>query len=478
MMNIAFRLLILLCGLASVTGSEFRAGAAAVNITPPIGTPLAGYYYERGAEGTHDELHAKALVIEQDGSKAAMVVCDLLTIPRGVIQEAREQITKSTGLKGENVMISATHTHTGPILGDGLARAASLGGDSDLVSAYTRKLPSLIAESVRLAEAKLAPSRTFAAIGREDGISHNRRYFMKTGTVSWNPGKLNTNIVRAAGPIDPDVGVIYFESAERTPSPQPSPPRGRGSGEGAAIYLNFAMHPDTAGGKEFSADYPYWLARGLSEYKGTNLLTIFANGTCGNINHVDVNWADPQKGQTESARLGTILAGAVMRAFPRLQPIQTSAPRVRSEIVKIPLPQVTPEDIENARSIAKRAQGAQSKEPAFLERVNAFKVLDVAAREGKPHELEVQVIALGDELAWVSLPGEIFVELGLAIKKASPFRYTMIAELANGAIGYIPNREAYPQGNYEVVSSRCAEGSGELLVEAALRLLRQAHRGQ
>src|SRR5688572_31140096 len=110
--------------------------------------------------------------------------------------------------------------------------------------------------------------------------------------------------------------------------------------------------------------------------------------------------------------------------------------------------------------------GTQSSQPKFLDRVKAFKVLDIAAREGKPHEVEVQVIALGNELAWVSLPGEIFVELGLAIKKASPFRHTMIAELANGSIGYIPDRQAYPQGNYEVVSARCAEGSGELLVEA------------
>ena len=77
--------------------------------------------------------------------------------------------------------------------------------------------------------------------------------------------------------------------------------------------------------------------------------------------------------------------------------------------------------------------------------MQAFKVLDVAGREGRPHEVEVQVVTLGDDLAWVSLPGEIFVELGLEIKQGSPFRQTMIAELANGSIGYIPNRVAYPR---------------------------------
>lgn len=82
------------------------------------------------------------------------------------------------------------------------------------------------------------------------------------------------------------------------------------------------------------------------------------------------------------------------------------------------------------------------------------------------------MISLGDDLAWVSLPGEIFVELGLSIKAASPFRTTILAELANGSVGYIPTRVAYPQGNYEVVSARCAEGSGEKLVDVALKQLR------
>jgi hypothetical protein len=87
----------------------------------------------------------------------------------------------------------------------------------------------------------------------------------------------------------------------------------------------------------------------------------------------------------------------------------------------------------------------------------------------------VQVIAFSDDLAIVALPGEIFVELGLAIKKASPFKYTFIAELANGSIGYIPNRSAYPEGNYEVVSARCATGSGEMLVDAAVKMLKELH---
>jgi neutral ceramidase len=284
---------------------------------------------------------------------------------------------------------------------------------------------------------------------------------MRDGTVGWNPGKLNTNIVRAAGPIDPDIAVFYVQT-----------PDGK---KPLSTYVNFAMHPDTVGGLQISADYPYTLAKLLGEYKGPDMVTIFANGTCGNINHVDVNWRDAQKGHAEAARIGTILAGEVLQRYKKLRPINIGPLRVRSEIVKLPLPLVKPEEIEEARRVAQIPAVAGTNQPKFLDRVKAYKVLDVAAREGKPHEVEVQVIALGNDVAWVSLPGEIFVEIGLAIKKASPFYYTFIAELANGSIGYIPNREAYTQGNYEVVSARCAAGSGELLLQSAINSLKLLH---
>src|SRR6201999_4465285 len=134
-----------------------------------------------------------------------------------------------------------------------------------------------------------------------------------------------------------------------------------------------------------------------------------------------------------------------------------------------PLAPVTPDEASAAREVIAKVTGATKPDPKFLDQVQALKSAGGAARLGKPHAVEVQVISLGDDLAWVSLPGEIFVELGLTIKQGSPFKQTMIAELANGSIGYIPNRVAYPQGNYEVVSARCAEGSGEKLVDEALR---------
>ena len=433
-------------------------GAAAADVTPPRGCPMAGYYSVRGAEGTHDPLLAKALVLEKDGMKVALVSLDLISTTRGLVEETRKLIEKETGIPGQNVMISATHSHTGPVLWDGSPRADVLGG-SQIARDYIKDLPGKIAGAVKKADAARKPAKVSFASGQEEGLAFNRRFHMEDGSVGWNPGKKNPKIVRPAGPTDPSVPVVYFETMDKAPQP-------------IATYVNFAMHLDTVGGLYYSADYPCALNKSLREVKGDDMVTLFTTGTCGDINHINVANDKPQKGYGEAARIGTRLAGEVLRTFDKLKPAAEGPLRVSSTMVELALPAVTPDEVAAAKLIAADVQVAKKPAPKFLDQVQAFKALDVATRLGKPLSVEVQVISLGDDLAWVSLPGEIFVELGLQIKQGSPFKQTMIAELANGSIGYVPNRVAYPQGNYEVISARCAAGSGERLVDEALKQLR------
>lgn len=441
-------------------GGELQVGAASVKITPPLGVPMAGYYSERLAEGVHDDLCAKAVVLEKDGIKAALVALDLISTQRDFVEVARQEIEQKAHISADHVMISATHAHTGPILSGRSKRNDAIGGNSPIAEAFTTSLASLIAQSVQEANANLVPASAAVGLGCEAQLSFNRRFHMKDGTVGWNPGRLNPNILRPVAPIDPDVPVVYFESQKRKP---------------LATYVNFTMHLDTVGGLQLSADYPYTLSRLLGEFKGKEMVTVFTIGAAGDINHINVNWANPQKGHGEAARIGTILAAEVLKTFERLETLEPQRLAARSEVVKLPLPKLEPGDLEKAREIAARHSDKKSPQPTFLETVKAYRVLDVADRDGEPLEAEVQVISLGQDVAWVALPGEIFVEIGLAIKAASPFKYTIIAELANGSLGYVPTKRAYPEGNYEVISARCAEGSGEMLVEAALRLLRDLY---
>ena len=386
----------------TATAGDLRVGAAAVVITPPEGTRSPATTRRAGRQAVLDDIYCKALVLEQGGDEGGGRGCDLISLPRHTVVEARRLIEQQTGIPGAHVMISATHTHTGPVVARESALDELVGGAGDLGRRYTAKLPELIARSVAEADKKLDPGPGLGgASGKEEGVSFNRRFHMKDGTVSWNPRKRHPDIVKPAGPIDPDVGVVYFDTPKGAP---------------LATYVNFALHPDTVGGEGVSADYPGVAGEAAGGLQGPDMVTVFANGCCGNINHRDVAWADPQKGPHEAQRIGTALAGAVLQD---LSPAQAGRARARSgckaRSSSCRSPPVTAEDVARAKEVVKRVNEPKT---TFLDKVKAFQVLDVAARDGKPWEVEVQVIALGDQVAWVSLPGEIFVELGLAIKKA------------------------------------------------------------
>lgn len=456
-MRMLLPLLLLVVSLPSA--AQLRIGRASVVITPPVGMPTGGSYRKVISEGVLDDLHAKTIVLEQNGKRVALVSCDLVAISEPFIVDARRLIEQQTGLKAEDVMISATHTHSGPMMPGRGVRDEMFGGEMPVVTQYRKWLPERIAESVKLALANLTPVRVSAAIEHEHAVAFNRRFHMKNGTVAWNPGRLNPDIVRPAGPIDPDVAVVYFESPDGKP---------------LATYVNHALHVAVVGGRRFSADYPGVIARLLANVRGQDMLTVFTIGAAGNINHVNPSKPAIASGIAEANRIGTILTGSVLKAYDGLTSVPEAVLQARRTVVNLPPYPVTPDDVAKGHDAARRFD---AKPPAsFKELVSGFRAIDMDRMQGRPVEAEVQVIALGNQLAWVGLPGEVFVELGMAVKHASPFPFTIVAELSGPWIGYVPDRKAYPEGNYEVESARMAEGGGEMLVEAAAAMLAEMHR--
>ena len=443
------------------TAGQLTAGAARVDITPPPGTPMAGYYALRGADGTHDPLFATALVLEQDGTRVALVGLDLVVVTAEIVADARKLVADQTGIPATHVMIWATHSHTGPVVGDGRSRAGAFGGDHPLAVRFVRDLPGRIAAAVKQADAGRVPARVRRAVGTEPGLAFNRRFHMSDGTVGWNPGKLNPKTVHPAGPTDDRVPVVLVETADgKTP---------------LACQVTFAMHLDTVGGTRYSADYPFQMGQCLRAALGDALVPQFAMGCSGDVNHLNVASTMPQKGHAEAARIGTRLAAAALRAIDRAEPAAGPL-RASTVVLDLTAAGVSDADVAAARPVIAAATGGDKPAPPFLQQVKAFQVSDVAERGGKPFRAEVQVITLGDDLAWVGLSGEIFNGLGTAVIAGSPFRQTAVVSLANGSVGYVPDRVAYPQGNYEVVSARVAAGSGEKLVDEALRQLRALYR--
>jgi hypothetical protein len=285
---------------------------------------------------------------------------------------------------------------------------------------------------------------------------------MKNGPVRFNPGVLNPEIVRPAGPIDPEVGIVFFREAG---PPTQRLVRRAGSGSAAAELVNFALHLDTVGGTSYAADYPFYLEQSLRETYGENFVLLFGTGTCGDINHIDVTG----KQRLKTEYIGRTLAETIKTKTAALQTVTEPALAVRSEIVQAPIQRYEPEKLAWARENIKKVG---TKELPFLEQVEAYKILEIEMRPGETIPLEVQVFRLSHDVAVVGLPGEVFVDLGLAIKRASPFPTTLVIELCQDAPGYIPTTKAFAEGSYETVNSRIAPGGGEMMVEAAVRLLK------
>ncbi len=441
-----------------VAAAELSVGVAPVDITPPAGWRMSGYFHERINTGTHDPLYAKAMVFSDGATRAALVFCDLIGVPREVAHKARALAAERTGIPSDHIMVAGTHSHTGPLyfglVRDRLHARAVKAHEKDPCEPidYVAALTENIARAVEQAHAALRPVRIeTGTVEPKPQLAFNRRFHMRDGSVRFNPGQNNPDIIRPAGPIDPEAGILLV--------------RDTNGGTPLACLTVFALHLDTTGGTQYSADYPYYLEKGLRASLGEGLVSLFGIGTCGDVNHIDVTTT----GRRQSEEIGTLLANAVGDAVPRLRSVAPAPLAVRHATVDAPLQEFTTEQAQEAAEVFEQFG---SGEVPFLRMVEACRTLDLQARGVRSIPLEVQAFRLGSDVAVVALPGEIFVELGLAIKQASPFRTTLVVELANDYPSYIPTRKAFAEGSYEIVNSRVQPGAGERLVETATALLK------
>ena len=347
------------------------AGAARVDITPPVGFRKGGGYNEIISTGIHDRLFAKSLTLKQGNISAAIVISDLLSVPAELSEQARQQIGEKTGIPVSNIII---------------------------------------------------------------------------------------DIVRPAKQVDTDLPFLVLRRAEGTRTP-------------LASLTVFAMHTAVFGGTEFDADFPARLQQRFSEAFGDGFLSVFGEGTAGDVNHVDVTDRHSRSSLEEVLRIGDSLAKTILTRQADAVPVQVPDLAVQSEIVLAPF-----EPVSEGRYAEARLLIVQQKERRvpFLTLVECWRDCHRhhhTQRYGKAKPLEVQAIRLNRDTAIVTLPHEVFVEIGIAIKSASPFRNTIVMSLANDVDYYIPTRRAFEEGSYEVSTCPLDPGCGELLTTTAIRLL-------
>ncbi|MFO7948516.1 MAG: hypothetical protein R6V19_17065 [Armatimonadota bacterium] len=417
-------------------------GAAEVQITPPVGTELAGYFHPRVSDGVIIDLMAKAVVVGED-DPVAICACDLITMTAEISGAAREIIEEATDIPGERVMICSTHTHTGPELRPNRPIARN--------EEWVKTLPGLIAEAVIKAAENRQEAYMYVGSEPEEGLAFNRRFRYTDGREEFGIRDDEEKVVGPAGPTDPELGVVAFRTDH---------------GEDPfAVICNYSLHIDVTGGNKISADFPGVMTELLRETYGDDLIMLYVQGACGNINHVpyllDRPW--PRKGHEKSVQVGRALGGKAVCIAEKALPTQSASVDAYREILQVskyPIDEVVEMRLEAAR----QKEEPHPAEIRMMERMEDYDPDEIIPRE-------TQAIRLGD-VVFCSAPGEYFVEWGLEIKGWSPFEYTFIAELANDSVGYIPTWEAFRRGGYEatpICSVISTPALGQMIADAQFR---------
>lgn len=447
---------------------KLRAGAATANVTPLMGVPLDGTIMQIGpARHVHDELHARALVLDDGKTRLALVVVDCTMISREIIDRARALAEEHTGIPPAHVLVSATHTHSSPRALTGLS------GDPRHQD-YLDYLALRISEAIRRATNQLAPATIGWGWFEETRHVQNRRWFVEgaekrknpfgeTGErVVMNPGR--EGLIRPAGPVDPQVFVLSVRHDDGRP---------------LALLANYGLH--YVGGipaGTVSADYFGAFAAEVARLTEADrndppFVAMMSNGTSG-----DVNARNPEAGAEKAEpyermkRVAADLASGVVKVAEDLEHRPDLTLGAAWTELELGVRRPDPGRLAWARETF--ADG-----PAALRlsrpQIYAREALELA-RLPETVTLPLQALRLG-ELAIVAIPNEVFAETGLAIKAASPFAgNTFTIELANGSFGYLPSERQHEWGGYETWPARSSlleVKAEEKIREAALGLLRQ-----
>ncbi len=447
--------------------NQFRAGFSRVNVTPPLGIAISGYFLDRFASDVLDELEANVLAVSFANQRAVLIALDNLMIDQTQMQQYRKAISEETGIAYEAVFIACTHTHTGPLVGkDPLDESRT--GDK----LYTEYLGRKLVDGAKLALADCAPAKMGYAVGQAPNISFIRRFRMRDGSIRTNPGVNNPEIESPIGEADQSVNVLRFVC----------------EGAGDIVAVNFGVHPDTVGGDAISADYPRFV-RETVERALPGVRCLFFNGISGDVNHVNVHpkcgdkhglkpmFDDVDRGYQHTIHMGRVIAGSVLQVYDKVAFTSVDAVAYIQETVQARANVPAIEELESAERICALHAAGRDDEIPFsgmeLTTVVAEALRMMQMKNGpETIPLDLSAVRIGPA-AFVGIPGEPFTGVGRGIKAESPFAITLSCCLTNGAEGYYPMKEAYDEGGYEARSSKFKAGIAELLIQKSVSLLHQ-----
>jgi hypothetical protein len=427
--------------LAQPTKPALRAGAFAQDVTPEkFPVSVNGGFSDRKATAANDPLHARCLVLDDGKTKIAIVVVDSCMIPKELMDAAKAHAEKKTGIPAAHILVSATHTHTAPTV------AGVFQSDPD--PEYIKFLTQKIAEGIEKAHDRLAPAKAAWAVGREPNQVFNRRWKMKEGVVNadpfggttdrvkMNPPRRSPSLAEPAGPTDPSVTVLSVRTADDKP---------------LALFANYSLHY-VGDMPALSADYFGVFASviGTKLKAGAGFVAMLSNGTSGDVNNINFKEAAPKHKPGERSRLvAEAVADAALKALEQAEYRSDVRLATAHTPLDLPVRRPTPDEVKRAEGILAKAQG---RELRGADEVYARETV-LMAKYPEKVRTQLQVMRVG-ELAIAAIPCEVFTEIGLAIKKNSPFKTTCVVSLANGYFGYLPTPAQHALGGYETWRAR------------------------
>jgi len=397
---------------------ELRVGAARIDITPAedAALPLSGYAdRKQGFLGIHDRIYTRAVVLSDGTHQAALIACELISIPNALWEEVSKRIQQETGIPPENMLLSAVHTHGAPSLRGGYT---AVGPESE---AYTARVEDAVIEAVRQAKANLQPARVGVGEGRAY-VNINRREL--TPDRGWWLG------VNPDGPSDKTVAVVKFESL---------------SGQLIALFINYGVHGTVMGQEnlQLTGDLPGATSRFVEQRFQDKLVALWTSGAAGDQNPVSrASGSD----FTLVGALGQILGEEAVRVAARIKTYPQARLWTAQHVITCPGRTVTPGP-------------RPRKEYTFI--------------DSDPVSIRLSLLMLND-IAFAGVSGEVLTMIGRRLKRESPFSQTIMVTHTNGSSGYIPDDAAFDQVSYEITTSHLKPGCAEnAIVNSFVEMMNQ-----
>ncbi len=451
---------------------KLLAGASQMDITPPLGTQIAGDIGRyRPVEQIRDPLFVRVLALRSGKSSVCIITADLCSFAGRDAWPLRCRVAELLGTEPSHVLMHATQNHSGPSFGNCMIYELSVppglewihGGDTR----YSELFVERTLQAARAAVKALRPVTLKGARGVDGRVSFNRRFIARDGTGRFQPGRCDPDLLCPEGPADAEASIAVLTDAKEQP---------------VAALLHHTCHPCHGYPHRWiSADWPGFWSQGVRNLLGGNCVALTLNGFCGNIIHS--NPMDPDY-RTNTYLMGEKLMETTRKIQPNLKPLAAAPLRCATRSLRLPMRRIPAEELRRAQRLIARHPDPIWKD-AEKSRIEwdwmyALATLDLARRqERRPwFSFEIQVLRLG-ELAIIGWPGEPFVEAQLELKKGSPAALTFAAHECNEDAGYIPTRQAFTYGGYETRTANWSPldpGALESCTAATKAILRKAFR--